>query len=86
MKTVQPKDGDHIDFNKKVETPDFSSPKKWVPNDGNTQTMIYGRGTPTPSPTIEEMAEMDVATYYPFMLKHSEDWNRRYKEFLANYK
>jgi hypothetical protein len=82
MNMRHPKEGDYIDLTKKIETPDFSIPSKWKPNVGETHTMLYGRGTPTPVPTTEELADRYVAQYYPYLLKGSDDYTRRYNEFL----
>lgn len=87
MKT-RPKDGDRVDFSKQVEVPapiGYSTTKKWRPNEGETHTMIYGKGTVTPSPSLQEMAESDVQEHYPYLLKGSSEYNRRIEEFLTKY-
>lgn len=84
----QPKDGDRIEFNKKVETFEpigAADDKKWRPNEGNTQTYTYGQGTPTPSLPLEEMAAKDVREYYPYLVQGSPEFERRVREFLAKY-
>lgn len=65
----------------------MSSPndRRWEPTEGGTMVGEYGKGTPTPSSTLEEMAHKDVAEHYPYLLKGSEAYNRRHKEFLAKY-
>jgi len=82
MKVSYPKDGDYIDLTRKIETPDFSTPKKWKPNEGQNHTMLYGRGIPTPSKTPTQIAEEWLHEFYPYLPKGSDEWNRRFKEAL----
>lgn len=87
MKT-RPKDGDRVDFSKQVEVPapiGYSATKKWQPSEGETHTVIYGKGTATPSPSLQEMAALDVQQYYPYLVKDSPEYKRRIEEFLTKY-
>lgn len=81
----KPKDGDRIILTKKVETFAPIEDGRWKPVEGNTKIGTYGIGTPTPSPTLQEMAEKDVAEYYPYLIKGSPEYLRRVAEFLAKY-
>lgn len=81
-----PQDGDRLIFNKQVSVPEpFPSSAGWFPTEGQTLTQVYGRGEPTPSLPLSEMAELDVQEYYPYLLKGSAEYERRVKEFLAKY-
>jgi len=85
MKTDK-RDGKRLNLTKEVET--FAPTEddgRWKPTEGGTLTGVYGKGTPTPSLSIEEMAVIDVTQYYPYLLKGSDEFERRVKEFLAKY-
>ena len=86
-KDLEARDGKRITLTRSTEGPDLSNPadKKWKPKEGHTKTMVYGKGTPTPSPTAQEMAAKDVAEYYPYLLIGSPEYDRRLKEYLALY-
>lgn len=82
----RPKDGDRVNLARKLEVVDSSSDtEKWQPTEGKNYTHPYGKGTPTPSPTIEEMAKIDVRQYYPYLLEGSSEFERRTKEYLEKY-
>lgn len=78
-----PKDGDMIDFSKKVEILAPIKDTRWRPVEGNTKVGVYGAGTPTPSPSLEEMAKLDVKQYYPYLLEGTPEYHRRLREQLA---
>ena len=80
----QPKDGDAVNLSKKIEVPEPLK-TKWQPSPGDTKTMEYGKGSPTPSPSLDVVAQMDVSMYYPYLLKDSPEYNRRVREQLAKY-
>lgn len=75
----KPKDGDHLDLSKKVETFEVPKKERWMPSSTKSFTHEYGKGAPTPSPTLA------VAHHYPYLLEGTPEYERRVAEFLDKY-
>jgi hypothetical protein len=83
---TKPKDGDHVDLTRKVES--FSipePPKTWKPSMTKSFTHEYGSAVGTPSLPVNELAAQYVREMYPHVIEGSDRFKKLVDDTEAAY-